>query len=1280
MKKNLVPAYILDNFDKGVTSGYFTGSVISADIKGFTSITEELMKHGQAGAEVLSEIINGIFSTAISHIFDHEGWVTSFAGDAFTAVFPGDFGKKAYSSASAIRDFILSKSDVSTTYGNFSISARIGIARGKVKWEIAKGDRQSSYYFFGNVIKEAGEAQTSCRPGGINISGFKEPKLVKPIERGFSLISKTSKKHIPSFIPDSVLDLNTSGEFRNIVSVFLSFKPGDDLTSFVADLSDAALKAGGFLNKIDYGDKGWIALIIFGAPVAVENQANHALNFCDILLAEYPDIRFGVTEGKAFSGFIGGEEANEYTSLGEVVNLSARLSTLEGEYGIITDERVHSDTADRYDFEEISEIVLKGFEGNITAYRISGTKRRKFKEFQGEFIGREDELNSLIGVARNTFEKRSPSLIYVDGPAGIGKSRIVQAIRQSDTAAKARWIFMPSDEVIRDPFNPLLYYLKDKFAYSDEAGIETNLDNFEKAYEGLLSTLCDDDLKDELIRTKSFIAALLNIFYEDSLYDEVDAQGRYENTISALISLIISEGTAGSVIIELDDGHWMDDDSKKFFNELSQGIKDLPILIISECRYTDEGKPFDLGFSLTEVARIDLASLDENSVRKLIEKELEGQIDNLVYDLILKKSEGNPFYIEQISLYLRESEALKIVENAFTLKSGDITFPIDIGSVIIARIDRLESRLRDLIKTASVLGKEFSAKVLTGMLKGQQLDTDLHEIESEAIWSAISEIWYVFKHAMIRDTVYNMQLEKTLKNLHKLAGDTMEAIYSQDLSPHLAALAYHFEKADISDKAAHYLERAASSAQEKYLNQEALNLYSRLLNFLDEEKKIVDIKVESARIHKLIGNYPQGLEDLQEALTISDNIKDYGASTAKIKQEIANLSWHSGDFKLCLTSGEEAYELFTRLKDLRGMRSAIADVGYAHFFLNDYDKEKECFLTQLELAEKIGDPLLKGIALDDLGGVYNEMGDLEKALECHLEYKDISESLNDRNHMKIAYMSLGNAYYALNSFDDSRKYYEMLHEISKEQGDRFRTGFAIMSFGNVDLAAGRYSSAIKHTEKALSMSLFHGKNIGLIYILGIIGKSYMHLGDYKTAEEKFKKALTCAQDLDNHRGIAHASGILGLLYSKMKRYDEAETNLQRCLKIADKYGLGSYEAIYSTELINIFIGAGKVKEAREIFARTKKYVDKLNTLNTSYQFDLIEAKLLDIESKKGEASDCLRIMAEKYTSCDHKAEIYYRLFNLTGSRSDKEAAKDQYQEFSKTSEAILIKQRLKELA
>ncbi|MCK5398878.1 adenylate/guanylate cyclase domain-containing protein, partial [bacterium] len=448
MKKNLVPAYILDNFDKGVTSGYFTGSVISADIKGFTSITEELMKHGQAGAEVLSEIINGIFSTAISHIFDHEGWVTSFAGDAFTAVFPGDFGKKAYSSASAIRDFILSKSDVSTTYGNFSISARIGIARGKVKWEIAKGERQSSYYFFGNVIKEAGEAQTSCRPGGINISGFKEPKLVKPIERGFSLMSKTSQKHIPSFIPDSVLDLNTSGEFRNIVSVFLSFKPGDDLTSFVADLSDAALKAGGFLNKIDFGDKGWIALIIFGAPVAVENQANHALNFCDILLTEYPDIRFGVTEGRAFAGFIGGEEANEYTSLGEVVNLSARLSTLEGEYGIIIDERVHSDTADRYDFEEISDIVLKGFEGNITAYRISGTKRRKFKEFQGEFIGREDELNSLIGVARNTFEKRSPSLIYVDGPAGIGKSRIVQAIRQSDTAAKARWIFMPSDEVI----------------------------------------------------------------------------------------------------------------------------------------------------------------------------------------------------------------------------------------------------------------------------------------------------------------------------------------------------------------------------------------------------------------------------------------------------------------------------------------------------------------------------------------------------------------------------------------------------------------------------------------------------------------------------------------------------------------------------------------------------------------------------------------------------------------------------------------------------------------
>ena len=196
--RQLIPPFIHENYLEGKYSGYFIGSVISVDIKGFTPLTETLMKSGKYGAEILSEVINEIFEKAIHIISENNGFITTFAGDAFTAVFPKDCLKYSLRAGREIRSYINELRNIKTQYGTFPVSIRIGLAFGRVYWGIASGKRQCSYYFRGRVIANASIAQQECQPGKINICSTVEKKEDhyhwEPIIKNNSEYKKTLNK------------------------------------------------------------------------------------------------------------------------------------------------------------------------------------------------------------------------------------------------------------------------------------------------------------------------------------------------------------------------------------------------------------------------------------------------------------------------------------------------------------------------------------------------------------------------------------------------------------------------------------------------------------------------------------------------------------------------------------------------------------------------------------------------------------------------------------------------------------------------------------------------------------------------------------------------------------------------------------------------------------------------------------------------------------------------------------------------------------------------------
>ncbi len=156
--KNFIPDLIAEKASKNILSGTITASAMFVDISGFTAMTRSLMKHGKEGAEVLSNIINNIFTPAIRAIYDNGGFVTTFAGDAFTAVFESD-ADYVLNAVLEINKLFVDAGNISTKFGEFELAVKIGLSHGVIEFGIIDADIQKAYFFRGEAIDGCAKAE-----------------------------------------------------------------------------------------------------------------------------------------------------------------------------------------------------------------------------------------------------------------------------------------------------------------------------------------------------------------------------------------------------------------------------------------------------------------------------------------------------------------------------------------------------------------------------------------------------------------------------------------------------------------------------------------------------------------------------------------------------------------------------------------------------------------------------------------------------------------------------------------------------------------------------------------------------------------------------------------------------------------------------------------------------------------------------------------------------------------------------------------------------------------
>ncbi len=1300
MTKNLLPQFIQEKILEQKSYGSLEAYTMFIDLSGFTPLTESLMQQGSAGAEQLSVILNDIFEPAVGIVYQFGGFIPYFAGDAFNAIFPSESVTAAafLTAAEAMRELF----SQDTTFGSFSIGIKIGLSKGKVEWGIVGNENIKSYYFRGKAIQESAYAQLQAEPQEIIVS---QPLLqtihaeyeVLPNEYYFRLlrakeIAVATKKDkltaagiLPEvaqfFLPNSVLNFKQMGEFRSVTTVFISFEKIEThaaLDEFATQVLHQIHNFSGYFKEIDFGDKGGVMLAFFGAPVAYENNVLRALSFAKALQEENADgkwqFRMGITTGIAYTGIIGGSERCQYAAVGNQVNLAARLMT-EADWGeVLTDEAVQKKgTAFKFGYK--GNIPYKGVRENIPTYILLGRTGSSTPIFLGQIIGREQQLEQILSFSKNIFEKKIAGSILLYGEAGIGKSRLAHEYQQQWTEEylDGQWLICQADQMLRKPFNPFLYCLNNFFEQSAEHSAAQNEQIFEEKYAYLSRSISQKPaLFRELERTKSVLAAQIGIFYPNALWEQLDARGRYANTLTALSNFFYAISSVGKpTILQLEDAHWFDESSIELLEELTRELKNYNILILATSRYDDNGeKPKKIQSILhrrTEnpFLEIDLNMLSADALLNFAESKLNGKVSQKLLEVLQRSTSGNPFYTEQILAYFMESDLLQKTDNQWFIKSNSIKLTDSMQAVLMARVDRLSSLVKETVKAAAVIGREFDVPILSEVMCAQEefirrngnasavLREQIDNAEQGQIWQAMNELRYIFRHSLLREAVYEMQLRTRLRELHRLIGEAIEKLYAEKLDERWVDLAFHYEQAGMSAKTNEYLAKAANHARRNYQNRAALEFYNKLLGNLSSEEQsdfFVKILLKKAEILELVGDWKTCEATIQQAIKLSQKI-DNPLFLARSDNALGHLLLLRGDYERARPHLENAVAYFEKLDDSQGIASTFGNLGNLYFRQGNYVRAEEYFVKSIDLSKK-NQTIHSNTAsiASNLGLTYMNLGDYEAGIRCQEDFLAICQQRNDKQGLATLHTNIGIVLFEKGDYPSALNYYQNGLAFSEELGNKLLTSIAIGCIGSVYERTGDYDRAMENYRRDLQIVEELGDKQGIAIALGLIGGLQAVKGEFAEATAFLTKNLSLCEQLGYQKGIAKTLDTLGDIAAFEQQYAPAVEYYKRSVAVSRTI---RNKALLCHSLIRssgVLLKMDDLATATMLQEEGSHLAAELGNPELIFEAKLVQAKVLHRENKTEKAVYLLQNLETESLPLREKAALQYVLSKINLSQ------------------------------
>lgn len=1194
------------------------GTMLFADISGFTALTESLVTRfgPRLGAERLARHLNRVYDALVGEIHRYGGSVLGFAGDAVTCWF-GEWGfqsedpeppRRTAASHAALRAMTcaFAAQSVMRRFASVPLAVKIGLASGPVLRCLA-GDPAIQYIDVaaGATLARMAAVEEQAHKGEVLADAATVALLGTAVRLGAwrdapdgercAALTEMSSPAAPTPWPALPAPLTLDvcrpwlspavymrlrdglGEFppelRPAISLFLRFGGIDydadadaaaRLDDFVRSVQAVLARHDGTLVQVIIGDKGSYLCSAFGAPTAHEDDARRACSAA-LELSRLHDPQIGIAVGTVRAGAYGGRAARTYGALGDAVNIAARLMQHAAPGSALASARVRRMAGYAFTWEPLPLLWVKGKREPLTAARLAGTAGDTPETFAPEsaaLVGREAELDLLAGFLRPLAGGGFAGLIYVDGEAGIGKSRIVRELRRRLAAGPPpapQWFVCPAEGILRQSLSPFRSFLRRCFGQRPGEPAEANRARFDAVLNARLAGL-PPGLRDDLERGRSMLAALVDLHWDGSLYERLDPRLRFENTLAAFKALVKAESMRAPVVLHVEDAHEMDADSQELVRTLLRrgaAPDPYPVAVLLTARPRDDGSRFRIpADDATPQQAVELGALDAGEVRRLAAAILERDLGDTLASLLHSRTGGNPLFVEQLALDLRERRAEQSGEKDWTLVDGETgELPESIAAVLLARLDRLEAQVKEVVQTAAVLGREFDVRVLERMCAGDaEIGARVDRAESERVWSAHDQLRYVFRHALLRDTAYGMQLEARLQSLHALAAGAIEQLGAGRAAGTYASLAYHYGRAGDAGRERHYARLAGEEAAGHYANAEAVRHFSRALELcpVDELRERYTLLAAREQVYDVQGARTDQAQDLAALEALAEALGATASAAAALRR--ANFAFVTGAYPEAVAAAQRAQVLAEAAADRAAQAEARRLWGLALLHTADYAGARAQLERALESARAAADTAAESAALSALGLAAFERGDYAEAQGHHAGALRLCRLTGDRREEGAALNNLGLVARLQSDFAGARTYEEQALALYRELGDRRGESIALDNLGNVARNAGDFAAARSYQEQALALYRELGDRRGESIALNNLGMVAWHLGDLDTALAAFEHSLTLKRALRDRRGEAIALGCRGSVLDARGNYREAEATEEEALRLAREIG------------------------------------------------------------------------------------------------------------------------------
>ena len=1053
--------------------------------------------------------------------------------------------------------------------------------------------------------------------------------LRKPVEAS-TIDYSQPQSYTPKHLADKILQTKSAleGERKQVTVLFADVKQSMELAEqvdteewhrildrFFEILADGVHRYEGTINQ--YTGDGIMAL--FGAPIAHEDHAQRAcyaaLGLCEQLRKYAEELRLerglnfsarlGLNSGEVVVGKIGDNLRMDYTAQGHTVGLAHRVEQVAEPGHAYLSQHTARLVEGFFQLRDLGESKVAGVSEPLRVYELQGVgplrTRLEVAARHGlvRFVGRQREMGELQRAWEAAQAGRG-QIVAVLGEAGVGKSRLLYEFKgHLKSGCRVLEAFSVSHGKAY-AYLPLLELLKGYFRIR----IEDDERRRREKVTGTVLTL-DRTLEDTL----PYLFTLLGIGDRTGSLEQMDPQIRRQRTLEAVKRVLVRETLDQPCVLLFEDLHWIDSETQAFLDVLVDSVATARLLLLVNYR-PEYGHAWG---SRTYYTRLRLDPFGAEEARELLRSllgEEAGEEREALDRLILAKTQGNPFFLEELVQTLVEEELLAGEPGHYRLKRspGELHIPATVQGVIGARIDRLPSQEKDLLQTLAVIGKEFSLGLIRAVAgeSEEELARGLSHLQAaEFIYErpAFPDPEYTFKHALTQEAAYGSLLKERRGMLHERTGQAIEALNPQALEAHYEELAHHYGRSENTPKAVEYLRLAGEQAVARSAYGEATGRLRQALELLKtlpetRERDERELVLQSALGQAL--DVTEGFASVEaeqayvRARDLARRLGDASQLFAALNELRAGQQIRAEHDKVSLLA-EELLGVARRTSDPGQLLRALHAMGGTSYFRGEFSQAR----TYLEELLDFYDPqkhrghdylcasVNVGVwCLCYFSWTLHDLGYPEQALTRAQEGLALARDLSHPFSEAAALFALTRIYLERRELKACIKTAEAVINLSSEQGFPFFLAWGALFHGAALAEQGDLQEGFAGMRPAVEGMRARGAVVGFSWALASMAEAHGKVGEVGEGLAVVAEGLEFVTKTGERYAEAKLHRVKTDLLLARTPADPAlaEASLRDVLEVARRQSAKSYELRAATSLARLWQRQGRNQEARELLA------------------------------------------------------------------------------------------------